>query len=326
MGRWKRNKQKEEQKSQEPKVSEGEGLKGIKEVLPSSKLQIPQATSVTVGKGAHSLSEMAKQFEAIDPNASLHQLVATTSPIHETLQAMASVGDIMSPMLAYNLPNTAEALSNLGTIANLKMTFPDSSLFGVVDEKQKPRDVDDILTQQKRLNTKMDELSLRLKKIEEKEADLDRKIQEYSSLKDKLTSMEGEFNDLGGKVDTVAEKIDSSTLKSIEIISVFVAVFTFITIDVSILKTQDLGIFDAVGLITLSAALLMLFSILIDILLRVWMPNSARDNRYAKMATKDFYWVIIALFLGSAICLSVPHLNPGKSEGEQSDLKVEEGG
>lgn len=115
-------------------------------------------------------------------------------------------------------------------------------------------------------------------------------------LKDKIDKYEKRIEDIKDKLD---EKIDNSKLKVIETLSIFVALFTFISIDFQVFRSYE-NPWAIGGLIFILLGSLTMLVILLDYLI----INNNPNNKIKKKIQTEL-WLVNILFLVAGFFLFI---------------------
>lgn len=173
----------------------------------------------------------------------------------------------------------------------------------------------------KKINNKVKEIDEINKELEEEKKEMENKVKE---MKDIVKETKKELEDLEKKMES---KIEDSKIKVVQALGIFVALFTFVSVDFVILSNiQDLK--QAWLLISLIGGFLLLFVVLIDYVIRayksdlfsVFYDDSKKDIEPFKKHNKVFCVISIVLICISGIGLFLynPQTNSFQNKNETS--------
>lgn len=115
-------------------------------------------------------------------------------------------------------------------------------------------------------------------------------------------NLEQKMSDLEVKLRDLQSEVNETKLKTIETLGVFVAVFTFISIDFQILRTVEHPL-DVFALLFLSAGLLMLFPLLINYVVN---DNKIWNYKFNRL----FFISILLVFIGAFLMVTRVSIDP----------------
>lgn len=123
-------------------------------------------------------------------------------------------------------------------------------------------------------------------------------------LQEKLETQKTDLGTLDKKRLQLERKVDSANLRSIEILSIFVALFTFISGDFQLFKQEDLSIIQVASLIGILGAFLLLFILVIHCLILSWVNIVGEENNLPlKKMEKWMFGVTILVLILSGVGL-----------------------
>lgn len=135
---------------------------------------------------------------------------------------------------------------------------------------------------------------------------IDQAEQRYQKFEDKLNVNDNRFQNEEKKLIEIETRFEDSKIKVIETLGLFVAVFSFVSIEFSLLKETTL--IGAISFSFILAGLLILFILCLDYVIRYWRYDWEENDRNPTIIHlwKKHFWglvilAIIIVLLGLAI-------------------------